>query len=203
MGFDFGQDRNREKAIRLTNEAFHDVERRDLRSAKRKLEQALKLAELPDTHNELAVVSARLGDRQAARRHLDRAIELSPDKPKFWSGLSGWYLEEKDYDKALECILVAESLEPGYPPIQLAKMRIAEAKGATADEVEEYRERARELYQRRGKRVNETPLPEGFVDTVVSLDSSRGEAVGEARLHGGGASPSSKGSRLPWRRSRS
>ena len=203
-----GSDRKLAEAIRLTNEAFYDVERHDLKSARRKLESALKLAELADTHNELAFVSARLGDRQAARQHLDRAIELNPDNPKFWSGLSGWYFEEKEYDKALESILVAESLEPGYPPIQLAKMRIAQATGATADEVEEHRERARELYRRRGRRGDGTALGDGFVDTVVSLDGERKVAIEEARLGrpdagaGSDARPSSRGSRLPWRRSR-
>lgn len=56
----------------------------------------------PNTHNNLGDVYGRLGDKQAALREFQRAIELKPNYGDAYHNLANTYLELGQPDKALE-----------------------------------------------------------------------------------------------------
>jgi len=163
---------SKDEAIQLTNSAYFDVERGDLINGRAKLETALKLADdIPDTHNEYATILASLGEFEKARQHIERAINLSPNEPKFWACLSKWYFDRQDFSEALNTILVAEKLDPSYPTIEVAKMRISRAMGATPDVIRAHQENASKLYEMRGRRADGTPFRSGDLNRILSTDS--------------------------------
>ncbi|MBN1154713.1 hypothetical protein JXB12_07320 [candidate division KSB1 bacterium] len=169
-----GGDRmTREEAAKLTNDAYNAVERGDFAGAKRLLERALQLCEdIPDTHSEYAFVLSTLGEYNRARDHFLRAIQLSPSNPKFWVNLGKWYFDRENYSEALTCILHAEKLDSSYPTIEVAKMHIANAMGATPDVIEAHRKKALELYNNRGRRADGSPLQPGDIEKIVSTNYS-------------------------------
>ncbi len=159
----------RKEATQLTNLAYQDVERRDFKSARTKLEQALELAQdLPDTHNEYATVLGFFGESQKAREQIECAIWLDPNNPKFWMCLSRWYYDHRCFPQASKAILVAEEIDPNYPTIQVARLHISQALGDSQTRSEAYRKKARELYEMRGRRADGTPFRPGDIDKILS-----------------------------------
>ncbi len=65
---------------------------------------------------------------------------------------------------------MAEQLDPSYPTIEVAKMHISQAMGATPAVIEAYREKARKLYEMRGRRADGTPFRSGDIDRILSQD---------------------------------
>ncbi len=62
-----------------------------------------------------------------AEKYLKQSIALSDKDPQAWYNLSGVYVQEKDYRKALETVERALSLNPGYRDALALKERLAAA----------------------------------------------------------------------------
>ncbi len=67
----------------------------------------------PNTHNNLGDVYGRLGDKQAALREFQRAIELKPNYGDAYHNLANTYLELNQPDKAIENYQNALKFNPG------------------------------------------------------------------------------------------
>lgn len=117
-------------AAALTNAAYFDVGKGRVDAAETKLQLALSLADLADTHNEYATVCLLCADYEKAVHYIFRAIQLAHNNPKFWSCLSRAYGEWSQHTSAnssqkylragWRCMLVAHSIDPNYPTYRKA-----------------------------------------------------------------------------------
>lgn len=161
---------SRNEAARLTGDAYNAVERGDFKTARSLLEEALRLADdIPDTHSEYGFVLSAFNEYSKARKHFMRAIQIAPSNPKFWVNLGRWYFDQRKYSEALTCILHAEKLDSSYPTIEVAKMHITKAMGATPDVIEAHRQKALELYKNRGRRADGSPLQPGDIVRILPI----------------------------------
>ena len=156
-----------QRAIELTKSAYHAFENKNLVKARALLEEALSLTYgLPDTHNEYGLVLTRMNEFPKARKHFMQAIQMAPNNPKFWMSLAGWYLDQGDPHQALLLVDKIEGINPNYPTINVARMRIAHALGATESEINKYRGKALAIYMKTGKRADGTPLKDNDLDRI-------------------------------------
>ncbi len=112
------------EAVALTNAAYFDVEHGLIDEARTKLEAALQLYELADTHSEYGMVCLLSANYPEAKRHIVQAIALEPGNPKFWSSLCRLYDDLNRPGEALRCMIVAQILDPDYPSVTKAMPRL-------------------------------------------------------------------------------
>ena len=154
------------EAVALTNAAYFDVKHGLIDQARAKLEAALQLYELADTHNEYGLVCLLSANYPDAKKHAVQAIALEPANPKFWSSLCRLYEELNRPGEALRCMVVAQMLNPDYPMVAKAMARLRWKMGGRAD-APSHREVAARIIVMRGRYHDGRPLDAEQLERIL------------------------------------
>jgi tetratricopeptide (TPR) repeat protein len=154
------------EAMALTNAASSDVEHGLIEEARAKLEAALQLYELADTHNEYGLICLLSANYSEAKKHAVQAIALEPENPKFWSSLCRLYEDLNRPGEALRCMVVAQMLDPDYPTVTKAMARLRRKMGGRAD-APPHREVAARIIEMRGRYHDGYPLDAEQLERIL------------------------------------
>lgn len=162
---------NRAKAIQLTNQAHDYVDQGNYQAARAKLEEALALNNnIPEAHSEYSLVLSFLGNIKIARNHINKAVLLAPQIPKFWSNLGNILFESGEYSAALRCILVAKRIDPKYRMIKFAQKLIKKSMNASRSEIKKHSLLVKEFCESKKLITDEASLTQKDLDYFLYVE---------------------------------
>jgi tetratricopeptide (TPR) repeat protein len=130
----------------------------------------------PRFYVHLARVASAKGDREGARKHLDRSLALWPT-PDAWSELAAWHEQASDWQAAADARQQAAALAPDDARLQyqlgLARMRAGQTQAA------------RDAFQRAVELAPEESLPRRSLARAEALLARPGAAQTEFRADDG------------------
>jgi tetratricopeptide (TPR) repeat protein len=134
--------------------------------ARAKLEAALQLYELADTHNEYGLICYLSSNYPEAKKHAIQAIALEPENPKYWSSLCRLYDDLNRPGEALRCIIVAQALDPDYPTVTKAMSRLSLKMSGLADATS-HDEVAARIIEMRGRYQDGRPFDAEQLERIL------------------------------------
>ncbi len=177
---------NREKAAKLTSEAFYLVEDNEYNSAIDLLKQATSFdSEYGRAYNELAFIYGSIRKELGlAEEYAQRAVECNPDNPKFFNTLTGIRLRRASRLKTrgkirermrqiLQEIQNNIDNNPSYPPAYFSKSVALALSGESKRIWEAELKRGEELYLQRGINTAGLPLTPEHIKRMVTRNYNR------------------------------
>jgi tetratricopeptide (TPR) repeat protein len=121
--------RKKELAARLLEQAQRMLARKDLDPALEAMKESLTLHETYQAHSWIAQVYLAQNNIQSALPHLERAVQLKPDDPSCLFNLSAAYLSSGDPGKAWNSALELERVNPSFKDLARLKAKIRQRRG--------------------------------------------------------------------------